>query len=72
VIFWLFLATSVDSCLYGRTSWFLLDLAAATDLCLGFGDWIKLPLNDSNLIFFFGLDCCYIDNEDWNSSKNYL
>ena len=51
MVFWLILATSVNSCKSNGALQFLLDCAMATDSCL---------------VFAIGLDCCYLDNEELN------
>lgn len=56
-VFQLILATSPDSCRFGRTFLFLMDQVSATDLCL---------------VFAIGLDHWYPDNKDWKCPKELL
>jgi hypothetical protein len=67
MVFCLLFATSMDSWKSGRASWFLLDGHVATDLCLVFAAWTGLP--QLICLWWFGLDCWYPDNEDWNHSQ---
>ena len=44
MVFWLFLATSVDLCSFSGALGFLLDQTDVTDSCLVVANWTGLPL----------------------------